>query len=170
MLIMKRKTFSLVGFIFLVILAAGMSGCAGEDAEGAAEAQAAEAAEVVEVVEEPETVEEIEVAEELAPTGDPENGRIIYELGPEGVFELNCIGCHRLDDLGDYGPGFEGIAERASTRVPDLSAEEYLRQSIVDPEAYIVEGDWQGHAMPTTYGELYSEQDIADLIAFLLAQ
>ena len=127
-----------------------MSGCVGSEADVAAEAGAAE---VVEVAEEPEIVEGIEVAEAVALEGDPENGRIIYEIGPEGVYEIFCVNCHELDaTIGDYGPGFEGIAERASTRVADLSAEEYLRQSIVDPEAYVVEGDWKGNDMPTTYG------------------
>lgn len=148
----------------LVLLAASMTGCAGDEAEVATEVEVAEVATAADVAE--VTTE----AEEAAPAGDPENGRIIYELGPEGVFETTCTSCHRLSDLGDTGPGFEGIADRAATRVSGLSAEEYLRQSIEDPEAYVVEGDWQGVVMPTNYAELYSEQDINDLIAFLLTQ
>jgi cytochrome c551/c552 len=108
--------------------------------------------------------------EEAAATGDPQAGQVLYELGPEGVYEPTCVSCHRLSDLGTYGPGFEGIADRAATRVPGLSAEQYLRQSIVDPGAYIVEGDWGGHIMPANYAEAYSEEDINDLIAFLLTQ
>lgn len=108
--------------------------------------------------------------EEAAAIGDPEVGQVLYELGPEGVYAPTCVSCHRLTDLGDNGPGFEGIADRAATRVSGLSAEDYLRQSIVDPEAYIVEGDWGGHVMPTNYAEEYSEEDINDLIAFLLTQ
>jgi len=38
------------------------------------------------------------------------------------------------------GPSFQGISKRAGDRVPGLSAVEYLRQSIVDPSAYMVEG------------------------------
>ena len=72
---------------------------------------------------------------------------------------------------GRWGPGFEGLADRAATRVPGLSAEEYIRQSIVDPEAYIVEGNWpENEVMPTSYAEAYSEQDINDLVAFLMSQ
>ena len=102
---------------------------------------------------------------------DPARGQIIYELGPEGVYERFCADCHTLTDLDHLGPGFEGLAERAETRVPGLSAEEYIRQSIVDPAAFIVEGNWpEDEFMPTNYGEAYSEQDINDLVAFLMMQ
>jgi hypothetical protein len=49
-----------------------------------------------------------------------------------------------------------------------LSAEEYLRESIVDPAAYIVEGYPDG--MPKAYKILLSEEDIDNLVAFLLTQ
>jgi cytochrome c2 len=102
---------------------------------------------------------------------DPARGQLIYELGPEGVYEPFCSNCHTLTNLDHLGPGFEGLAERAATQVPGLTAEEYIRQSIVDPAAYIVEGNWpEEEFMPTNYGEAYSEQDINDLIAFLLMQ
>lgn len=69
------------------------------------------------------------------------------------------------------GPGFEGIAERAVTRVPGLSADEYIRQSIVAPEAFIVERNWpEDEVMPMSYAEAYNEQDINDLVAFLMTQ
>ena len=102
---------------------------------------------------------------------DPARGQLLYELGPEGVYEPFCADCHTLTDLDHWGPGFEGLADRAATRVPGLSAEEYIRQSIVDPEAYIVEGNWpENEVMPTSYAEAYSEQDINDLVAFLMSQ
>jgi cytochrome c5 len=132
---MKRTTFTLGLSIFLVILTAGISACAEKVDDQAREA------EVVEVAEEPVVAEDSEATEEAVLMGDAENGQIIFELGPEGVYEKTCTLCHRLTDLGAYAPGFAGIAERATTRVADLSAEEYLRQSIVDPEAYVVEGN-----------------------------
>ena len=49
-----------------------------------------------------------------------------------------------------------------------MTAEEYLRQSILDPGAYLVE-DFQD-SMPHYYKDAPSEQDIADLVAFMLTQ
>jgi hypothetical protein len=38
------------------------------------------------------------------------------------------------------GPSLANVASRASEHKPGLSAEEYIRESILDPNAYIVEG------------------------------
>ena len=48
-----------------------------------------------------------------------------------------------------------------------MSAEEYLRQSILEPDAYIVEGFPAGQMLPNL-GEILSPQQIDDLVAFLL--
>ncbi len=107
--------------------------------------------------------------------GDPERGREIHETGG-GVIGRDsgrgCLACHSLDGSvggGDQrAPSFQGISERAGDRVPGLSAVEYLRQSIVDPSAYVVEGfeDF----MPKSFRILISEEDIDNLVAFLLTQ
>ena len=62
-----------------------------------------------------------------------------------------------------------GIAERAGERIPGMSAEDYLRQSIVSPGAHYVEGFTSKH-MPMDYADRLSEQDINDIVAFLLTQ
>ena len=51
-----------------------------------------------------------------------------------------CTGCHSRAGLseGFVGPDLTGLADRAGDRVEGLSAEEYVRQSILDPHAYIV--------------------------------
>ena len=49
-----------------------------------------------------------------------------------------------------------------------MSAEEYLRESIVDPAAYSVEGF--ADSMPKGLRILLSEEDIDNLVAFLLTQ
>ena len=104
--------------------------------------------------------------------GDPERGREIYEIG-SGVIgdNIGCTVCHSLDgSVGTgAGPSFQGISERAGDRVPELSAVEYLRESIVDPSAYVVEG-FSFAPMPTNFSLLMSEGDIDDLVAFLLTQ
>ena len=106
--------------------------------------------------------------------GDPERGREIHVSGGEvfGRKGLGCSSCHSLDSSVNTGslraPSFQGISERAGDRVPGLSAVEYLRQSIVDPSSYVVEGfeDYMDKGLRI----LFSDDDIDDLVAFLLTQ
>jgi hypothetical protein len=112
----------------------------------------------------------IGIAEE-AVMGDPERGREIFETegaSPLGV-NLVCSKCHSLDGGESIGGSLQGISEHADDRVPELSAVEYLRQSIVDPSAYVVEG-FDDNRMPKAYNIFLSEEDIDDLVAFLLTQ
>jgi cytochrome c oxidase subunit 2 len=98
--------------------------------------------------------------------GDPERGREIYETGGGVISIHGCKGCHSLKGYVYNGPSLQGISELAGDRVSGLSAAEYLRQSIVDPGAYVVE-DFEDK-MPE-FLEL-SEEDIDALVAFLLTQ
>jgi polar amino acid transport system substrate-binding protein len=66
------------------------------------------------------------------------------------------------------GPNLDGIGARAATRVSDLSAVAYLRESILDPGAYIVEG--YSDLMPSNYGSRFTQQELDALVAYLLEQ
>lgn len=80
-----------------------------------------------------------------------------------------CIGCHSNDAKQMMvGPTWHNIGETAATRVEGESAEVYLYNSIVHPNAYLVPGYLAG-IMIQTYGQTLSDQDIADLIAYLLS-
>jgi cytochrome c2 len=80
-----------------------------------------------------------------------------------------CIACHAFDpNQVMVGPTWYNIGNVAATRVPGESAEVYLYNSIVHPNAYVVEG-YQPNIMLQIYGTL-SAQDKADMIAYLLAQ
>lgn len=122
-------------------------------AAGSEEGGAAEEAESAEEAEEAEATEEAAVA-----AGDAAAG--------EALFAQDCSGCHGAQD--GAGPALTGLGERAETRVEGMSAEEYLHESIVDPSAYVVQGF--ADIMPKQYEEQFSEEDIADLIAFMLEQ
>jgi len=112
------------------------------------------------------------VIEELpTPTPRPEEaedpvarGRIVYN-------ERGCGGCHTIEGLsaGIVGPNLSQVGAVAGTRVPDQSAEDYLRESILNPNAHVVEG-FQPNIMPQNFGELISPEQLSDLVAFLLAQ
>ena len=99
--------------------------------------------------------------------GDPERGREIFENGTEEITK-KCTDCHTLTGYDATGPSLQGIAERSKDRLPELSAVEYLQQSIFDPGAYIVEG-FEGAHMSSLY-KYFSEEEVDDLVAFLLTQ
>lgn len=83
----------------------------------------------------------------------------------KSVFDANaCIACHSTGENAVVGPGLAGVGERAATQVAGQSADDYLREAIVDPGAYIVDGF--PNAMPGTFGSL-PDGDINDLIAYL---
>ena len=56
----------------------------------------------------------------------------------------------------------------AAERVPGLFAEEYIRQSLLDPHAYVVEG--YDVSMSSYLEYLLSPEEIYNLVAFLLTR
>lgn len=99
--------------------------------------------------------------------GDAANGE---ELFKQQTLEsqAGCITCHSLEpDQVIVGPSMAGIANRAGDRVSDLSAEEYLRQSIMETNAYVVEGFPEG-VMPAAFADVLSDQQVDDLVAYML--
>jgi cytochrome c2 len=82
-----------------------------------------------------------------------------------------CSSCHTtvrggLPRGGAIAPSLIGVANRAGERIEGLSAEEYLYQSIVAPRSYLVDGFADN--MYTRYASVFSEQELADLVAFLM--
>ena len=93
-------------------------------------------------------------------------GRALFNETALGT-NAGCRICHSLDpdrDLG--GPSLAGVGTRAVSTVPGLGAEEYLRQSIIDPDAYVVPGYPAGQ-MLAGLGEVLSEQELDNLVAFM---
>jgi cytochrome c553 len=92
-------------------------------------------------------------------------GKELYETG--GDSRIPCATCHTLDGTDLVGPSFQGLAGRAGSRISGLSAEEYIRQSILTPGAYIVSG--YQNSMNSTYAQFFSDEDVDHLIAFLMS-
>jgi cytochrome c oxidase subunit 4 len=87
----------------------------------------------------------------------------------EHVFEkYGCGACHTVTSLpaarGNIGPELDGLAERASQRLPNLSAADYIRQSIADPGAYVVKGYLK--LMPSLRAGM-NDQEFNDLVTWL---
>jgi nitric oxide reductase subunit C len=101
--------------------------------------------------------------------GDATRGKALYEqtvIGPNAA--PGCITCHSLD-AGTVlvGPSHAGLASKASTAVSGKSAEEYLKESIMTPDAHVTEG-FQAGVMYQNYAKDLSELEINDLVAFML--
>jgi cytochrome c551/c552 len=81
-----------------------------------------------------------------------------------------CTGCHSLDpNVALAGPTWYQVADAAAGRVPGESPALYVYESIMNPSKFIVAG-FQDGVMPKDFAERLSTQELADLIAYLLAQ
>jgi mono/diheme cytochrome c family protein len=98
-------------------------------------------------------------------TGNADNGKAIFSQAAIGS-NPGCHTCHSLDGSQLIGPTLQGIASRAGTRVQGQSASDYIHASILDPNAYVVEGFAQG-VMPT-YKDALKDGDLNDLVAYLM--
>lgn len=101
--------------------------------------------------------------------GNPDRGKRLYEQTTIGTASApGCITCHSLEpDVVIVGPSHAGVGARAGTYVAGMSAEDYLHESIVSPDAHIVDGFTPG-VMYQNFGAELNEQEIADLVAYLL--
>ena len=80
------------------------------------------------------------------------------------LYATNCAACHSTGDDKIVGPGLAGIGDRAGNRVDGLSADEYLEQSLREPDAYIVDGFTPG-LMPNW--EKLGDDSIDALVTYL---
>jgi ferredoxin/mono/diheme cytochrome c family protein len=94
---------------------------------------------------------------------DAELGRQVFESS-----EAGCTVCHSLDPgVRLVGPSLFGVAVLAGDRVSHLTAEGYLRESILAPDAYVVDGYPAGQ-MLDIYEETLTEDEIDALVAYLM--
>jgi mono/diheme cytochrome c family protein len=110
---------------------------------------------------------EPEAAVEAPPPPDTERGREIFAKGVNG--SPPCVACHQVvsSDIGfALGPSLQGLRNRAGKRIPNMSAEAYLTDSILHPDDFIVPG--YRNIMYPKFADHFSEQDIADLVAYLM--
>jgi mono/diheme cytochrome c family protein len=92
------------------------------------------------------------------PQGDPEAGKEVFT----SIANPACGTCHTLAAAGTdqtLGPNLdEGLADKDAA---------FIHESIVDPDAEITSG-FADNLMPEDYGEKLTEQQLNDLVAFLV--
>jgi len=131
-----------------LVFSLGLAACGGEDADEDDDNAPAPVT----------TQAPAEGTADTALVGDAGRGETLF--GDNG-----CGGCHAVtsEDV-IAGPALKNVADTAATRVEGMGAEEYLRQSMVDPQAHVVEGF---ETQMPSYAQL-PEQDITDLVAYLM--
>ena len=104
----------------------------------------------------------IEAVDEPAPPG-ADDGREVFDDSRRG----GCGICHSTDaGVDGIGPSLAGIGTRSGNTIAGLDSDAYLRQSILDPDAYIVEGYRAGQMLPF-YDERLSAEDLDALVLYL---
>ena len=111
----------------------------------------------------------VELAELPTPTRSAEIDPLAR--GEQIFASSGCGGCHTIEGVsfGEVGPNLTQIGDVAATRKADLSAEEYIRESILQTNAFVVDG-YQENIMPQNYDQQLNQSDLDDLVTFLLAQ
>ncbi len=94
----------------------------------------------------------------------------------EIIAASGCVACHKIGDLGQagrVGPDLSYIGLIAGGRVAGMSAENYIRQSIVDPNAYLAplcpNGACLANVMPRDYATRLTDEQISMVVSYLMA-
>ena len=105
-----------------------------------------------------------EIADDLGPAELAMAGRQIF------FGKGTCALCHTIGGKGERCPDLAGIGSRAATRKAEISAQEYLAQSLYQPNAYVVDG--YAPTMPQANRPPIGleAREIAAVVAFLQSQ
>jgi mono/diheme cytochrome c family protein len=98
---------------------------------------------------------------------DPQPTPIDLVARGESLYHVfGCGHCHELSEAESAGPGLAHVGSIAATRRPGMSAEDYIRQSIVDPYAYFVPGyeDFVSRSFATV-----TPEQLDALVAYLMS-
>jgi cytochrome c oxidase subunit 2 len=80
-----------------------------------------------------------------------------------------CLACHSTDGSQLVGPTWQGVYGSEETLADGTTVtvdDEYIRESIVDPNTKLVEG-FQPNIMPQNFGETFSDSDIEAITAYI---
>ena len=88
-------------------------------------------------------------------------------LGKQTFASAGCGGCHAFKPAGtdaEVGPHLDNLV--ADAKKAGEPEDQYIKQSIVDPNAVVVSG-YQPGVMPQTFGQTLSAKELDGLVAFL---
>jgi mono/diheme cytochrome c family protein len=122
-----------------ILLLLGLTGCGGEDG--------------------PSTTT---VSTGTTAAGDVAAGREVF-------ISTGCGSCHTLSEAGTTGPTGPNLDEGLvpSAEAAGAPLVEHVRTSIVNPDAWVMP-QFSGGVMPTNYESELSDEELDDLVAFLV--
>ena len=101
------------------------------------------------------------------PPVEVKNGQALFEQTIIGGGP-GCNTCHSLRaNQVLVGPSLAGVATRAEKRVPGIFPDDYLRQSILEPDSYIV-SPFEVGVMPKNYASELKPEQLQYLVAYLM--
>lgn len=103
------------------------------------------------------------ITKESAISNDP------VARGKKWATQFGCASCHSVDGTKIVGPTWKGLYGHEVTLADGATAtadDAYLRESIVDPNARVVQG-FAPNLMPQTFKDQLQDQQISDLIEYI---
>jgi cytochrome c oxidase subunit 2 len=103
------------------------------------------------------------ITKESAVSNDP------VARGKKWAAQYGCIACHSIDGTKIVGPTWKGLYGHEVPLADGTTAtadDAYLRESIVDPNARVVQG-FAPNLMPQTFKDQLQDQQISDLIEYI---
>ena len=111
---------------------------------------------------------EVQPPQEIALRSDMTTADMVKVGGELMVGKGLCLTCHTIGKSGALRfPDLEGVAARATTRIPGLSEIEYFAKSLYEPDSFIVPGFNPGMPVISKPPIGLTDQEILCLIAFL---
>jgi mono/diheme cytochrome c family protein len=113
---------------------------------------------------------EVELTELEMPEASADDPEVIAR--GQQLFVAHCGQCHALAGLtqGEIGPDLTDITQVAPSRKPELTPEEYIRESFLIPNAYVVAGyEPEPEGVGENCGGVLSEQQLDEIVVFMLA-
>jgi len=111
-----------------------------------------------------------------APAGNPAAGEGSSNDAAAAITKAGCGACHTIPGIpgavGSLGPNLSNIGVAAAGRIKGYTAEQYIHQSIVDPNAFIAPNCPTGaclpNVMPQNFGDRLNVDEIDTIVRYLL--
>jgi hypothetical protein len=125
----------------------------------------------------PTTTNAVTATEATTATSDTAAVAAVPELAAVEpiVIKAACIGCHVIPGIpaavGQVGPDLSNIGVDGASRIPGYTAEQYIRESLLNPNAFIAPECPAGPCLPNlmvqNLGDTLTAEEIDTLVAYL---